>query len=37
MRINKIDISKIHFHYQKYDPSLYQSILRIGFSFSYNC
>ncbi len=33
MRINKIDISKIHFHYQKYDPSLYQSILRIGFSF----
>ena len=26
MRINKIDISKIHFHYQKYDPSLYQCI-----------
>ncbi|UTY38683.1 hypothetical protein NMU03_13865 [Allocoprobacillus halotolerans] len=33
MRINKIDIADIHFDYQKYPQTLYQSILRIGFSF----
>lgn len=33
MRINKIDIFDIHFNYQEYPQTLYQSILRIGFSF----
>ena len=33
MRIMKIDISQIEFNYQKYPQTLYQSVLRIGFSF----
>lgn len=33
MRIIKTEISKIHYQYQEYDQSLYDSIMRIGFSF----
>ncbi|MEG0275770.1 MAG: hypothetical protein RR630_01970 [Coprobacillus sp.] len=33
MRIIKVDLSKIEYTYQQYDQSLYDSILRIGFSF----
>lgn len=33
MRMIKIDISKIHFQYVNYEKDLYDSIIRIGFSF----
>lgn len=33
MRIIKVELSKIKYNYQQYDQSLYDSILRIGFSF----
>lgn len=33
MRLLKTDISNIQFIYQDYEESLYQSVLRIGFSF----
>lgn len=33
MRIIKVDISEIDFEYTLYKEELYQSILRIGFSF----
>ncbi|MEG0367098.1 MAG: hypothetical protein RR585_09700 [Coprobacillus sp.] len=37
MRIIKIDISKIKYTYKQYDQSLYDSIVRIGFSFPISC
>ncbi|MEG0367949.1 MAG: hypothetical protein RR585_14000 [Coprobacillus sp.] len=33
MRIIKTDISKIKYNYQKYHQDLYDSVMRIGFSF----
>lgn len=33
MRMQKVDISQIQYTYQKYPQALYDSILRIGFSF----
>ena len=33
MRITKLDISNIQFIYQDYNQDLYDSIIRIGFSF----
>lgn len=33
MRIIKVDLSKISYQYQDYDQSLYDSVMRIGFSF----
>lgn len=33
MRMNKVDISQIQFQYCEYNQNLYDSILRIGFSF----
>lgn len=33
MRITKIDISNIQYTYQNYTQELYDSVLRIGFSF----
>jgi hypothetical protein len=33
MRLNKLSIDDILFDYKEYDDVLYQSVLRIGFSF----
>ena len=33
MRIIKVDISQINYQYRDYDQNLYDSVMRIGFSF----
>ena len=33
MRITKLKLNQIQYHYTPYDDTLYQSILRVGFQF----